>query len=312
MKIPSESMEFIVKNEFPTMSKEDIANKNNLNLSLRKSTLPFVISDLDYRLSHRGRAAYDHFSYRRVGNLTALEREGRGIPIIILHGTFSGSDCLIPLANSLQPFPIWLVDLPGFGRSPYHHSPDTIDGYINSVVDFILSFQSPVILVGHSFGGLIASQAMEKIQERIQQLILLQPVLHPARFSYRSSFLTKAFLSLMNKSMFKKKLLSTGSFINEHEVPDHYLDYVMEDLRSPRVRASTAEVMSALSKPNSFQLNLDRLDPNQLHVLWGDQDRDYSIPNLLERDHITLLPFGHQFPISHPEITAQWIQKWIE
>jgi thioester reductase-like protein/pimeloyl-ACP methyl ester carboxylesterase len=311
-KIPEASMGFIVQPDFPTTPVKEMGYKHNLNISLQQTTLPFVITDLDYRLSHKDSIYPDNFHHSRVGNLTALVREGNGIPIIILHGTFAGADCFIPLANSLPHQPIWLVDLPGFGRSPYHHNPQTMAGYMNSVVDLILSFQSPVILIGHSFGGLVAAHAAEQLQERIKKLILLQPVLHPAHYKYRSSHVTKFFLSLMNKSMFKKRLLANGSFLNEKEIPDSYLDYVMEDLQSPRVRTSNSEVMSAISNPHSIQANPDGIDLNKLNILWGDKDLEYSVPNEWSRNPITHLPLGHQFPISHPELTAQWIQKWIQ
>ena len=312
VKIPEASMEFIVKPDFPTSSKNEMAVKHHLNVSLQQTVLPFVITDLDYRLSHKNSTYSDKFHNRRVGNLTALVREGNGIPIIMLHGTFAGADCFIPLANSLPHRPIWLVDLPGFGRSPYHHNPNTIVGYINSVVDLIHSFQSPVILIGHSFGGLVAAHAAGQIQQRIKKLILLQPVLKPAHYKYRSSIVTKFFLSLMNKSMFKKRLIASGSFLNEKEIPDFYLDYVMEELQSPRVRTSTSEVMAAISKPHSPQTNLDGIDLTKLSILWGDKDLEYSVPSEWSHNPITHLPLGHQFPISHPEITAQWIQKWIQ
>ncbi|KOR89530.1 alpha/beta fold hydrolase [Paenibacillus solani] len=312
VKIPEASMDFIVKPDFPTKSKTDMSVKHNLNVSLQQTILPFVITDLDHRLSHKDSTLPDRFHNSRIGNLTALVREGIGIPIIMLHGTFSGADCLIPLANSLPQRPIWLVDLPGFGRTPYHHNPQTMVGYINSVVDLILSFQSQVILVGHSFGGLVAAQAAGLIQERLHKLILLQPVLQPAPYIYRSPKVTKFFLSLMNESMFKRRLLANGSFVNEKEIPESYLNYVMEDLESPRVRTSSAEVMAAISTPHSIQANPDEIDLNKLNILWGDKDLEYSVPDEWSRKPITHLPLGHQFPISHPEITAQWIQKWIQ
>jgi thioester reductase-like protein/pimeloyl-ACP methyl ester carboxylesterase len=312
--IPAESMNFLVKSEFPSEAKDEIEQKSGVHTSILPSTIPFVISDLDFRLSHSEADDQNNFSRRRRANLITLERNAKekdteGIPVIILHGTFSGANCFLPMAQAMTDANVWLVDLPGFGRTPYHHQSSIVQGYVDSLAEMILNLNTPVILVGHSFGGLIAAKVMEKVDHNIKQLILLQPVLHTLDNLYRYSFVTEIVLKHSTKLKLKKMMLKNNDFIAEDERFDVYVDYIFNDLKSPRVRKTTAEVMSSLTQSKSIQLQPHKWKPDKVKILWGDQDNQHHIPKQYEHIDSTHIPFGHQFPISEPEITANWITQ---
>ncbi|MBB3067861.1 pimeloyl-ACP methyl ester carboxylesterase [Paenibacillus baekrokdamisoli] len=318
LQLPKESLDFIVTTEFPTTSKLAIEKKHNLNLSISKSTLPFVISDLDYRISHgtthAGTTHASHqFQFNRRANLATIESEGKGTPILILHGTFSTSFNLLPMAQQLSKLgnPIYLVDLPGFGRSPFHHNHSIMKGFEQSIVDLIRGLESKVIIVGHSFGGYLAAKMAETLQDRIEKVILLQPVLHPVSSVYKSSLLTRTILRFMSKAALKKNMLNAKSFNNQEEIPEDYILYMYNELKSSRVRKTTAEVMSALSKSNNIKLNPSSWDYDKVSIVWGTKDTKSDIPNPFRNFSITHLPYAHQFPISHPEAAAHWISKLI-
>ncbi|UKS26309.1 lysophospholipase [Paenibacillus sp. HWE-109] len=91
-----------------------------------------------------------------------------------------------PIGETLSDINAWFIDLPGFGRIPYHHEPSVIKGYVESVTAMIMELNRPVTLMGHSFGGLIAARVMQRQPSLIHQLIMLQPVLHPVEPKYRN------------------------------------------------------------------------------------------------------------------------------
>ena len=62
------------------------------------------------------------------------------------------------------------LDLPGLGNDPAPVSGITLDSYVNAVKDVILSVNEPVVLVGHSMGGLIITQTAELVPDRVQAL----------------------------------------------------------------------------------------------------------------------------------------------
>ncbi|MFF2482429.1 alpha/beta fold hydrolase [Paenibacillus sp. NPDC058071] len=307
--IPKESMSFLVKSEFPVDSKLEIEQKNGMKSSVVPSTLPFIISDLDYRLNHLGQNqnGTDDFYQRRRANLILLEKDSDEPPIIFLHGTFSSADTLLPISRFLSDLNTWFVDLPGFGRTPYHHNPSVLEGYVESVIAMIAELNRPVLLVGHSFGGLIAAQVMERLPPMIKQLILMQPVLHPIQPKYKFRRATSFILKYMKPALLEKELLQTKSFLSSSPLLKDYARSVTRDLKSPRIRKTNAAVMSYLTQSKSIQLNPVAWDKSKVKILWGTLDKDHYIPKQFEHLDITNIEYGHQFPVESPELTAEWI-----
>ncbi|MFF2885834.1 alpha/beta fold hydrolase [Paenibacillus sp. NPDC057967] len=315
LKMPRESMDFIVNSEFPLAAKLDLEAKHDLQLSVVPSTLPFVVADLDFRISHGNMQLPHPFRFSRRANLATIEKEGRGAPIILLHGAFSSAYLLLPLAQHLANTcenPIYLVDLPGFGRSPLRHNTTRLEGLEHAVRELLMSIDSPVILAGHSLGGYLAAKMLDHMQERIQLALLLQPVLQPLSSKYKSGFWTRSLLPFTSKAALKGMMLKEQSFAREQEIPGEYMNYIYDDLKSVRVRTSTAEVMSALAKPESFNFSPSSWDDHRLSILWGSHERSFHIPELYGRFPVARLPYAHQFPISHPAETARWIRERME
>lgn len=310
--IPKESMNFLVKSEFPVNTKLEIEQMSEMKSSILPSTLPFIVSDLDYRLNHLRVNRQMSFSQRRRTNLISLEKDIHGIPVIFLHGTFSGADTLLPIAGSLSDINTWFIDLPGFGRTPYHHEPSVIEGYVDSVAAMIIELNRPVILVGHSFGGLIAARVMQRQPSLIHQLIMLQPVLHPVKPKYRIQVVTKLILKYVKPTKLKRELLQSKNFIASSEYFEDYAHYVVHDLKSPRIRTINAAVMSWLTQSKSIQLNPEMWDETKVKILWGYMDKAHYIPKPYEHLDITRIPYGHQFPIERPEQTAHWIRQALK
>ena len=86
LNIPKESMNFFVKSEFHINTKLEIEQMSEMKFSIAPSTLPFIVSDLDYRLNHVGVKRQESFSQRRRTNLISLEKDMYGIPVIFFMG----------------------------------------------------------------------------------------------------------------------------------------------------------------------------------------------------------------------------------
>ncbi|WP_237691096.1 alpha/beta fold hydrolase [Paenibacillus caui] len=191
----------------------------------------------------------------------------------------------------------------------HHHEPNVIEGHINAVIQAILSHNRRVTLVGHSYGGLIAAKVLEKIPDRIHAIHLLQPVLHPVSKRYKSSTLTKNVLQFITESTFKKMLVSQTCFADYSEIPQHYVTYVLEELNSPRVRKTLAETLASLTHNQHYLLNFQAWPKDKVSILWGTKDHMYHIPSQFSHFNIMQVPYGHHFPISHPEMTAHLLKQ---
>lgn len=309
--IPQESLSFVVDDSYSLESARCIQQKYALDYTVTPSALRHTIADLDFRLSHSV-TAHKGYNQGKLGNMAALHNNNKSRnPILFIPGTFSGADCLIPLANHFQNANVWLPDLPGLGRSPYHHKSNVIDGHVESLIEAIAAMDTPVTLIGHSYGALLVAQVMERLPERIQALGLLQPVFHPAPSMYKQRWLTEMALSRMSEAALIRSLIKQSCFESEAQIPAEYTRYVQDELRSPRVRKTLAELMRELTHPQSFQLTPEQWAKKKVHILWGEQERNYELPDRYRHLKLSSLPYGHHFPISHPEQTAQLLRQWL-
>lgn len=307
--IPAESMNFIVETDFPVEAKLQLESRNGGPTAMLPATLPYVIADLDYRLSHPLLLDREDYVQRRIADLIVLEREGAGPPVIVLHGTFSGSDSFLPFADALEGMHVCLVDLPGFGRSPRHRHHSFIDGYVDAVIALIGEFDCPVRLIGHSFGGWIAAKVMERIGPRIESLTLLQPVLHPVPGIYRHAGVTRSISKHLPPLVLRRMLLKNRDFTAPSEQLDRYGRHLARDLKSPRIRAANAKVMSALTLSANYRFDPQTWESAKVYILWGERDRDYVIPDSFDHIDRMYVPYGHQFPLEAPALTAEWVTR---
>ena len=87
-----------------------------------------------------------------------FEKTGSGNPIILLQGWAASSTIFESITNILKTkYTIYVIDLPGFGKSEEPDKPYNLDDYVDLLYQFIidLDIYNPILL-GHSFGGRIA------------------------------------------------------------------------------------------------------------------------------------------------------------
>jgi pimeloyl-ACP methyl ester carboxylesterase len=94
---------------------------------------------------------------------------------VLVHGAWHGSWCwrkLSPLIKA-EGHRVDAVDLPGRGndRTPIYEM--TLEKYAERVRERLESAEEPVILVGHSLGGMVVTQAAELVPRRIAILVYL-------------------------------------------------------------------------------------------------------------------------------------------
>jgi pimeloyl-ACP methyl ester carboxylesterase len=94
---------------------------------------------------------------------------------LLIHGGGHGGWCwehVVPMLVA-QGHRALTPDLPGFGADQTPPDEVSIDLWARSIVDVLQSQPEPVILVGHSQGGLAISQAAEYAREYITALVYL-------------------------------------------------------------------------------------------------------------------------------------------
>ncbi len=105
---------------------------------------------------------------------------GRGPTVVLVHGLGSSAHHWFPLARDLaRDHRVAFVELPGHGRAPMS-LPFTLE-QATLALDAALAEQSrePVVLVGHSVGGLVAAAGALRSPRRVRALVLVETSLAP-------------------------------------------------------------------------------------------------------------------------------------
>ncbi len=100
---------------------------------------------------------------------------------VLVHGSWHGAWCwykVIPLLEAAG-HRVVALDLPGLGTSKITPAQVTLDMWIDHVCDELDRHAQPVVLVGHSRGGLLISGAAERRPDKISRLIYLTAFLLP-------------------------------------------------------------------------------------------------------------------------------------
>jgi pimeloyl-ACP methyl ester carboxylesterase len=98
---------------------------------------------------------------------------------VLIHGGCHGGWCwerIVPLLRD-RGHKVFAPDLPGTGSDRTPFSEVTLRGWAEFVADLIAQQSEPVILVGHSLGGPVISQAAEFVPDRIKALVYLAAIM---------------------------------------------------------------------------------------------------------------------------------------
>jgi pimeloyl-ACP methyl ester carboxylesterase len=92
--------------------------------------------------------------------------------ILLIHGAFAGAWCWEPVLPGLRSagHEVSAIDLPGAGDDPTELAQVTLGDYADRVRDE-LAQGPPAVLVGHSMGGMVVTQAAARSPQHVRELI---------------------------------------------------------------------------------------------------------------------------------------------
>jgi pimeloyl-ACP methyl ester carboxylesterase len=100
---------------------------------------------------------------------------------VLVHGAWHGGWCweyVTPLLEAAG-HRAFAPDLPGMGSDRTPLATVTLDGWARWLADYVRRIDEPVVLVGHSRGGLVISQAAEYAGAHMARLVYLAAFLAP-------------------------------------------------------------------------------------------------------------------------------------
>ncbi|MCC9145513.1 MULTISPECIES: alpha/beta hydrolase [unclassified Arthrobacter] len=108
---------------------------------------------------------------------------GAGLPpIFMVHGFRGDHHGLLRIVEALPRHRVLVPDLPGFGAGAALPRPHDVPAYTAFVRDALaaLDLGPDTVLLGHSFGSIIAAHLAAESPELISELILVNPICEPA------------------------------------------------------------------------------------------------------------------------------------
>lgn len=220
---------------------------------------------------------------------------------LILHGWGSNSERWIPVAEQIakKGFKVIIPDLPGFGQSDALEMPWNTNKYISWIEQFVKELNlGDFYLLGHSFGGALASKVAVKHVQDVKKLFLVSAACVRKKtakksFLKRISKVVKLFYFLPYYSFFRKAvykfIIRKSDYVYvEGIMKETYLNVVAEDL--------------------SFHLPFIRVPTV---IIWGDKDEftplddAYFINRQVKNSKLAVISgAGHDLNRKQPEILA--------
>ena len=203
-------------------------------------------------------------------------------------------------------FQVIVPDLPGFGKSDALGMPWNTNKYIDFLEGFVKNLNlDEYYLLGHSFGGALASKMAVKHDQDIKKLFLVSAACVRRKTNTKkfSAFLAKIlkifyfipYYSLIRKAVYKFIIRKSDYVYVEGIMKATYLNVVAEDL--------------------SFHLAFIRVPTI---IIWGDKDEytpiqdGYFIEKQIKKSKIIVIPgAGHDLNRKQPEILAEKVLENI-
>ncbi len=102
--------------------------------------------------------------------------------IVLIHGAWHGAWCWYQVIPSLEKVGHRVIapDLPGLGTDRTPLAGITLATWVDKVCEILDAESEPVMLVGHSRGGIVISEVAERRPDRIRKLVYVAAFLVPA------------------------------------------------------------------------------------------------------------------------------------
>jgi pimeloyl-ACP methyl ester carboxylesterase len=237
---------------------------------------------------------------------------GHGPTIVLVHGLGSQMQHWLPTARILaRHHRVVLVELPGHGLAPMP-APFSLEQAAASLDEAIRdASDGPVVLVGHSLGGLVAAEEALLHPERVRGLVLIETALRPQVPAAQRD------LMLARLDQDYRGVL--------HEA---YLDFGRDSLQGERLYQEVASMDPAMVKPwirlalyADLSTQMRKLQPLLLAVLaprswdaketWPQVARALGYEGVPHVQPVRIENCGHFIMLDQPEALAERIARFV-
>ena len=205
---------------------------------------------------------------------------------VLIPGSWHGAWCwykIIPLLERAGHKAIAL-DLPGHGRDWTVARDVSLQSYVESVCDLLDAQAEPVILVGHSRGGIVISQAAEQRPEKIRTLVYLAAFLIPNGEAMLPTALSDTESLIVSNLTVNEE---QGSHMLKAEV---FREALYADCSEEEVALATALLTPEPNAPVATLMHLTQERFGRIPRVYIETLRDRGVSPSLQKKMYTALP----------------------
>ena len=204
---------------------------------------------------------------------------------LLIHGWSSSWYAMSPLMGLVsQRFRAISIDLPGYGESPPLSHRTTIPAYADLLADLIQEVTNgPVVLVGHSMGGMISATMALRYPALVERMVLIDPAISGRLSQYINLVLSPIALlerfglgslivSAVERTMvgITDRMVRPTFFAERTGITEQEYHRLRADVRRPGQGRTRAECFIAM-RENDLRGRLGGIEAPSL-VLWGAED----------------------------------------
>jgi pimeloyl-ACP methyl ester carboxylesterase len=215
--------------------------------------------------------------------------------VLALHGwarTHRDFDTVVA-GEGHDPLAALALDLPGFGASPPPPAAWGAEAYAEMVGDVLGDMESPVVVLGHSFGGRVALHLAAQRPEAVRALVLTGvPLLHPLGRHNRVALAYR-----VTRRLHRMKIVS-----------DAAMEAARQRFGSADYRAAQGIMRQVLVRVvnETYEPQLDAISC-PVHLVWGGDDTvaplevaERGLTRLAQGDLAVHPGVGHLTPLLVP------------
>lgn len=236
-----------------------------------------------------------------------FQKVGKGKDLILLHGWGLDSSSFWPDVDLLKDtFTLWLLDLPGHGRSDVPPSTFTITNYKNIIEQFIeeQKISKPIVL-GHSFGGRIAIKLASENPKLLEKIILEDSA------------------GISTKLGIKNIFFQIIAKLVKYLIPDIFNLKELLRVKVYKILKSDYKDIGALKETFKESIREDLTEdlkkiPIEVLIIWGEKDKTTPLKDgkrmyqLIKNSKLVVMEeMGHAPHITDPERFAKYVSDFI-
>lgn len=242
------------------------------------------------------------------------------VTFILIHGAWHGGwsfDAIRPMLEAAG-HQVIAPDLPGMGGSDAELADATLANWADFVADLCRNASRPVILAGHSRGGLVISEVAERVPDHVAALVYICAMLLPSGFS-REQWRDMAEPNPAFRSIIQPHASGIATVVDRDRAAPIFAQLSPPDL----VEKALSRLMAEPDQPRMTELSLspDRYGRVPRHYIECTEDRTIPISDQRQMQalqpcaSVTTLAADHSPFLSMPQELADalvHIAKTIE